>query len=67
MFWRSSPICWAMFVFFAVMSVVWQFVDVKPYPNMYRDYVVGTVCLSAATGFFLVLALRSQLAKRKQQ
>ena len=47
--WRSPWVCWALFVFFAVLSFCWQIVDVHPYPNMDRDYAVGSLALGGAT------------------
>jgi hypothetical protein len=54
---RLSPaICWSLCAFFAVITILWQFVDVVPYPNMNRDYVLGTLLFSGVTVLFLLLA-----------
>jgi hypothetical protein len=63
--WRSPVICWSLCVLFTVLTIMWQLVDVKPYPGMRRDYLTGTVLFAAAAIAFLVLARR--VAKHKMQ
>ena len=57
--WRSPLICWSLFVLFTALTIIWQLADVKPYPNMRRDYVIGTVAFVGATLVFLLLARRA--------
>jgi hypothetical protein len=61
--WRSPAVCWWSFALFAVLTITWQLVDVKPYPNMYRDWLVGTLVFGAAAVASFVLACR---AKRRR-
>ena len=49
-----------MCVLFGVLTICWQLVDVKPYPNMQRDYLVGTIGFGVASALFLILALRAR-------
>ena len=55
-FWRSSVVCWTLFGVFAALTTMWQLVDVKPYPHMYRDWLIGTIAWGSATGVFLIFA-----------
>jgi hypothetical protein len=63
--WRSPAVCWSLFIFFCVMSVVWQIVAVKPYPNEKRDWLVGTIILGGLALLFLVLGCRAKKQKKK--
>jgi hypothetical protein len=54
----SPAVCWSLCAFFAVLSVMWQFVDVVPYPNRNRDYILGTLALCGATALFFMMARR---------
>lgn len=58
--WQSPAICWSCCILFAALTLIWQVVDVKPYPNMQRDYLLGTVAFGAATVLFLFLAFRAR-------
>jgi hypothetical protein len=56
-FWHSSIVCWALFAFFAVLTLIWQdpLGDVRQYPNKKRDDLVGTMAFGGlATGFFIL-------------
>jgi hypothetical protein len=53
--WRSPWVLWALFIFFAALTVAVQFVDVKPYPNMLRDYVIFVACSGGAAVVFFYL------------
>jgi hypothetical protein len=56
---RSPAICWSLCGLFAFLIVIWQLVDVVPYPNRYRDYVLGTVAFGGGTILFFLLARRA--------
>ena len=57
--WRSPVICRILSGFFAALTILWQFVDAKPYPHRYRDWVAGTVIFAGAAIVFFVLACRA--------
>jgi len=58
-------VCWSLFVLFAVLDLLWQFVDVKPYPNEHRDWLIGTVVLTGGAAMFFVLALIATKAQHR--
>jgi hypothetical protein len=58
--WQSPTVCWSGCILFGALTFIWQVVDVKPYPNMHRDYFIGTVVFGAASLLFLFLALRAR-------
>ena len=55
--WQSQAVCWSICAIFGVLTLVWQVLDVKPYPHMQRDYLIGTIGFGAAAVLFLVLAV----------
>jgi hypothetical protein len=62
--WHSSVICWSICVLFGVLSILWQVVTVKPYPDMERDYFIGTIAFGIGTLLFFGLALRARRRNR---
>lgn len=58
--WRSPAVCWWLFALFAVLTIIWQLVDVKPYPNMYRDWLIGTIVFGGASAVSFILARRAR-------
>jgi hypothetical protein len=63
-FWRSPSLYWCSFALFVYLTVIWQLVDVKPYPSMYRDQIVGTIVFGVGVMGSFLLACR---AKRRKQ
>ena len=59
-FWHSRIICWWLFALFAVLTIIWQLIDVKPYPHMNRDFLTGTIVLGGLTVGFFILARRAK-------
>ena len=57
--WESPAICWSLCGLSAFLTVIWQLVDVVPYPNMNRDLVLGTLAFGGATILFFLLARRA--------
>jgi hypothetical protein len=63
--WRSAPVCWAFSVLFFVLTLAFQVVTVKPYPEMERDLLFLTVGCGSAAVLSLVLAIRAARRKRR--
>lgn len=66
---RSPIICWALFVLFSFMFVIYQLVDVVPYPHMRRDWLIGSLIIGgAALGFlWLALSFRRQATRLRER
>lgn len=56
-----------MSVLFGALTLALQVVDVKPYPNMKRDYLIGTIGFGVATFLFLLLAIRGRIRCRRRE
>jgi hypothetical protein len=65
-FWRLPIFYWCLFALFVYLTVIWQLVDVKPYPNMYRDEIVGTVLFGSGALASFILACRAKRRKREK-
>ena len=63
--WRSPLVCWCWFVFFAVLTILPQFVDVRPYPDYVRDCIIWNAVFGGATIMFFVLGYRAVRASRR--
>ena len=63
--WRSPAVCWWSFSLFSVLTVIWQVVDVKPYPDMQRDWLVLTSVCGIAAFVFFVLGIRATRQRRR--
>jgi hypothetical protein len=57
---RSPIILWSVFTLSITLTVIWCLVDVKPYPGMFRDWLIGTVAFGGTAAMSFVLALRSR-------
>ena len=63
--WRSPLICWSFFTLFFALTVLLNIVDVKPYPSMNRDLVIGTLVFAGGSLVFFVLSCRATGRMRK--
>jgi hypothetical protein len=63
--WRSPTFYWCLFALFVYLTIIWQLVDVKPYPDMYRDEVVGTAVFGAGALASFILACRAKRRKHE--
>jgi hypothetical protein len=65
--WRSRAVCWWSFALFSALTIVWQFIDVKPYPHMQRDLAILTGGCATAALLFLILAVRATRKREHDQ
>jgi hypothetical protein len=61
--WRSPAVCWWSFALFSVVTFIVQVVDVIPYPDMERDWLILMIG-GAASSLFLLLAIRATKQKK---
>jgi apolipoprotein N-acyltransferase len=61
--WRSPAFFWCMFALSVSLTIIWQLVDVKPYPHMYRDWLVGTIVFGIAAVASFIFACRAKKLK----
>jgi hypothetical protein len=64
-FWRLPTICWALFAFFASLTLILQVVDVvlgdvMLHPHKEREYLVCTIGLGGLSVGFFILARRAK-------
>jgi hypothetical protein len=63
----SPIICWSLCGLFSFLFIIYQLVDVVPYPQMKRDWVIGSLVLAGAALGFLWLALASHRKASRQR
>jgi hypothetical protein len=64
--WRSTTVCWGLFALFVVLTIIWQLIDVKPYANMHRDWLIGTIVFSCASAVSFIFARRARKWSNKK-
>ena len=62
--WRSPIVCWWLFFLFSVLTIICQVVDVKPYPNMQRDWLINTAVSGGLALVFLILGIRANRQRK---
>ena len=63
--WRSPVVCWWLFALFCVLTVIWQIITVKPYPDMQRDWLILTFGCGGAAFSFLIMGIRASRQRRR--
>jgi hypothetical protein len=61
--WRSPLVCWWLFLLFSVLTIAFQIIDVKPYPNRERDSLINTAVCGGLAVAFLLLGIRANRQK----
>jgi hypothetical protein len=65
--WRSQIVCWSLCGLFSALAIIWQLADVIPYPNMYRDWLIGTLLLRASAVAAFACAVRARKRTKKAE
>jgi hypothetical protein len=63
----TAPILWSLFALFFTISVMWCIADVRPYPEMARDLILGFSIFGGLAVVYLLLALRASFKGAKKE